>query len=78
MKNDFLPVMIRSEIRNATNCLCDFCHRTGRIIKVTLPTTKYHDGYKLSTKYKGVWICESCRDQLKKALELEFPKEGEG
>ena len=75
MHNDFLPVKIRSEIRKGKNCLCGFCHRTGRVINVTLPTTKYHDGHKLSTKYKGVWICESCRDQLRAAIDIEFPKE---
>jgi ribosomal protein L37AE/L43A len=77
MKNDFLPVTIRSELRKGNNSHCEFCHRTGRVIKVTLPTTRYHDGRKLSTKYKGVWICESCRDQLRAAIDIEFTGDAE-
>ena len=75
--NDFLPVKVSSQMSAATNCLCDFCHKATRVIKLTIPRTLYHDGKKLSTKYKEMWICEGCRDMLRAAIDLEYPKEEE-
>ena len=73
--DDYKPVKVTSEIGKSTNCICDFCHATGRVLKVQIPETKFFDGYKLTTKYTPMWLCESCRDALRSAIELEFPKE---
>lgn len=72
---DFQFVKVTSEIGKATNCICDFCHATGRVIKVQIPQTKFYDGYRLTTKYSSMWLCESCRDALRTAIDIEFPKE---
>lgn len=73
--DDFKSVKVTSEIGKATNCICDFCHAMGRVIKIQIPETKFFDGYKLTTKYTSMWLCESCRDALRMAIDLEFPKE---
>lgn len=52
------------------NCGCDGCHRVGKVIKITMPTTKYREelGYKLGTKYTEKWLCDECLDKLYDAL----------
>lgn len=68
-------VKVRSKMSDHTRCICDLCHESTRVIKLSMPETKYFDGRKLSTRYTPLWICESCRDALRTALDLEFPKE---
>lgn len=34
--------------------------KTGTVLKLTVPETKYHDGKHLSTKYHGYWMCVDC------------------
>lgn len=74
---DFLEVEVRGNISCTASCICDFCHRTGVVLKLVIPDTKYHDGYHLTTLYRQKWICESCRDKLRTAIDLEYPKGGE-
>lgn len=71
---DFLEVEVESAVSSASNCLCDFCHRPDYVIKLSIPSTLYHNGYKLTTSYRQMWICESCRDKLRAAIDLEYPK----
>ena len=68
-------VKVTSKMSQHTHCICDLCHESTRVIKLSMPETKYFNGIKLSTRYTPLWICESCRDQLRAAIDLEFPKE---
>lgn len=68
-------VKVTSEMGKTTNCICDFCHDSTRVIKLMIPETKFFDGYKLTTKYTPMWLCKFCRDALRTAIDLEFPKE---
>lgn len=67
-------VCVKAEMSKYNNCCCDMCFKNDYVVKVQLPYTKYHDGKKLSTKYSEIWMCESCRDKLVKALEMEYPQ----
>ena len=58
-----------SKISEHDNCLCSACHDTGRVMKVKLPKTLFHDGKKLSTKYSEYWLCDRCKRNLSDALE---------
>lgn len=68
MANEKLTVKFHSEISDASNCICDACHNVGRVIKLELPETKYHNGKRLSTKYTSYWLCFNCREKLTEAL----------
>ena len=68
MGNKKLNVKFPSVISDATNCLCDACHKVGRVIKLELPETKYHNVKRLSTKYMSYWLCFNCREKLTEAL----------
>ena len=74
-KSESMFVNVTSTMGKTTNCICDFCHASTRVIKIMIPETKFFDGYRLTTKYTPMWLCESCRDALRSAIELEFPKE---
>ena len=72
-------VEVTASMSEFSNCTCDMCFRLEHVIKLKMPSTQYHDCLTLSTVYSNIWICESCRDKLVKALDLEFPhtrKEG--
>ena len=66
-------IIIDSVMSSYCNCCCDMCFKTDYVIKVNIPHTKYHDGFRLTTKYSPLWICESCRDKLVKAISLPYP-----
>jgi len=50
------------------NCICEGCHRGGYVTMLDLPSTLYHNGRKLSTKYRSYWLCDSCLEKLKAAI----------
>ena len=67
-RTEYLNVKFSSEISNASNCMCDACHNLGKVIKLELPVTKYHDGKRLTTEYSNYWLCFNCREKLTNAL----------
>lgn len=73
-EHPYLDVRVTAEMSRYSNCCCDMCFKLDYVIKVKLPCTRYHNFKALSTKYSEMWICESCRDKLVKALEKEYPQ----
>lgn len=71
MKNDKLNVKFEAHVSEQNNCICDACHDTGTVMKLTLPYTRYHDGKNLSTNHKEYWICARCR--MKFRFVMDFP-----
>lgn len=69
MKNIF----IKADISKETNCTCDMCFCGSRVIKLLLPETKFHNGKDVSTVHHQIWMCESCRDKLVKAISIPYP-----
>ena len=63
-----LTVKFSSEVSGADNCMCHACHHIGRVVKLKLPLTMYHDGKRLSTTYSNYWLCFNCREKLIDAL----------
>jgi len=63
-----LEVKFKSKLSSADNCFCTCCHDTGRVTKVRLPETKFHNGRNLTAKYQEYWLCEECRNKLMNAL----------
>lgn len=68
MTEDKLNVTFLSERSKHDNCFCKCCHGTGEVLKLRIPTTLYHDGRKLTTKYNDLWICDKCREKMITAL----------
>lgn len=68
MASKTLTVRFPAEVSTANNCMCDACHNVGKVIKLELPETKYHDGKRLSTEYTNYWLCFNCREKLTNAL----------
>lgn len=64
-----LDVTFKTSMSEADNCICNACHATGRVMKLTYPTTLYYDGNHLSTKYHEFWLCEKCLEKLAFALD---------
>lgn len=54
------------------NCICNACHRAGRVLKIDLPWTLYRDGKNLITRYTGYWLCEICHKKLIDAMETAY------
>lgn len=73
--SDKLDVTFKSKMSKADNCLCDACHDSAMVMKVSLPKTLFHDGNNLSTRYNEYWLCAPCRTKLVHAL--DWPEEGE-
>lgn len=67
-KKEKLEVNFDSRMSESDGCICDACHNVSRVIEVTLPTTKFFDGEKLSTKYEQYWLCEKCHQKLLNVL----------
>lgn len=68
MKIEFSAV--RSESKY---CGCDCCHGEGQVTKIKYPITRYYkesDYKELETKYREVWMCDSCRDLFLAAIEI--------
>lgn len=59
----------KATMSKADNCICTACFAKGRVIKLQLPETCYHNGGPLSTKYTNYWLCDECRVKLIRALE---------
>ena len=73
---DRLDVTFKAVESRQNNCICDCCHGSGRVLKLRMPRTLYHDGRALTTKYSDLWICNECRIKLMAALSrLEAPNE---
>lgn len=70
-----LEVQIKSKMSVTDNCFCTACHDTGKVMKVRLPETKYHNGRDLTTKYHEYWLCAPCRTKLVHAL--DYPEDEE-
>lgn len=69
MANKKLTVNFPCEVSGATNCLCSACHNLGRVVKLELPKTLYHQrGKGLSTRYTSYWLCFNCREKLMQSL----------
>lgn len=69
-----LNVKFETSMSGSENCTCDACHDVSRVMKVTLPETKFFgNGNRLSTKYTEYWLCAPCRTKLVHAL--DFPEE---
>lgn len=57
-------VKFSARMSETSGCLCNACHNSGRVIKITYPDAKG-----LSTRYREMWLCESCYEKLMTALE---------
>jgi hypothetical protein len=66
-----LKVSFDSKHSDYEGCLCACCHGTGKVLKVMMPSTLYHDGKQLTVKYSPLWICDDCREKLLRALQKE-------
>lgn len=53
----------------ATNAICNCCHGIGSVLQFEIPSTLFHNGKTLTTKYRTIWICPECLEKLKKALD---------
>lgn len=53
-------------------CACDACRNIGKVIKLRLPSTRFHNKKSLTTRYYDYWLCPACRNKLIRALD---PKE---
>ncbi len=71
--NDYLDVDFATQMSSFDNCICDACHDTTTVVKIKLPSTKFHDHINLTTKYSEYWLCGKCRNKLTYAL--DFPEE---
>ena len=38
---EWKPVRFRAEMSTADNCVCNACHNVGKVVKLTIPETKY-------------------------------------
>lgn len=68
MECEELVVSFPSKVSEADNCICRACHHLGKVVKLALPTTLYHNAKGLSTVYKNYWLCMNCREKLMNAL----------
>lgn len=75
MEREGIKVTFSAGVSRASNCVCDMCGAVTRVIKVRKPTTKFHDGYKLSAVYSELWMCEHCRDRLVSVITIPFADE---
>ena len=66
--DDKLDVKFDATESKQSNCICDCCHGTGKVLMLKMPKTLYFDGNSLSTRYREMWICETCRAKLIEAL----------
>ncbi len=66
--DDKLDVKFNATESEQSNCLCNCCHGTGKALKLKIPETLYYNGKGLSTRYRDLWICETCREKLIAAL----------
>lgn len=67
--NDYAEnVRFAAEVSESRYCCCNGCHREACVIKLTLPSTLYHDRKNLSTGYYQRWFCRDCADKLLAAL----------
>lgn len=66
---EFKNVTFKAVKSRYENCFCNGCHDTGRVIKLKLPETLYHDHKNLTTLYRNYWLCQKCADKLRTALE---------
>lgn len=69
LKEHMEGVEFSAVVSSSEWCCCEGCFRTARVTKITLPTTKYFNGRKLSTRYSEEWYCADCLKKLKDALE---------
>lgn len=72
---DRLNVSVSATLVERTNCICDMCHGTGKVISVLIPETKYRPKNKkmlLVNEPIRMWMCESCRDKLLRAISIPF------
>ena len=74
----FAEVEFTSTISESEFCVCDACHKTGKVMKLTLPETAYYRNGQLSTKYREYWLCPSCRRKLVHALDWPRLQVGAG
>lgn len=68
---EWKPVRFRAEMSTADNCICNACHNVGKVVKLTIPETKYFDGKNLTTQYSELWLCMKCRESLIQLLTKE-------
>lgn len=47
---------------------CEGCHNISSATELLIPSTMYHDGRRLSTKYLSFWLCPECMAKLRKAV----------
>lgn len=38
---EWKPVRFRAEMSTADNCVCNACHNVGKVVKLTIPETRY-------------------------------------
>ena len=50
-------------------CACDACRNIGKVIKLRLPSTRFHDRKSLSTRHYDYWLCPACQQKLHNALD---------
>ena len=71
-RSEKLEVIFKTSMSDGEWCICDACYDVSRVMKVTLPETKFFgNGNGLSTEYSEYWLCAPCRTKLVHAL--DFP-----
>lgn len=66
--SDLPGVEFRGHINYKNDYVCSGCRKTGVILTLMVPETKYHDGTHLSTKYHKYWMCGDCIAKLTRCL----------
>lgn len=60
-------VKFDAKISDSTLCVCDACHATEKVVKLSLPYTKFYNG-ELETRPRAYWLCHSCYHKLEQAM----------
>lgn len=69
---------VRTEMSRYGDCVCDMCFDKGYVVKAEIPYVAYDGTRELYIRYKGLWMCESCRDKLAAAIAIPYPKAQKG
>lgn len=67
-ENERKEVAFAAEMSASEHCACDACHAEARVLKISLPYSKYYGCDELATRYREYWLCQSCRKKLMSAV----------
>lgn len=69
MLREGVDVQFKSSRSQSSNCICNACFGADFVVKLSLPETKYHNGWDLETRHTDYWLCKKCSEKLAKAIE---------